>query len=119
MNSNRYIFANIQIPIEISSATGEYHTLLERAVVHFSECNELPPIQDHSTKDLLAELTPYIGARDQRDTAPVAYPIEIDPEEMKKTRKPLNASFKKYHSYSSKKRNHKSKMQYTHKTYVT
>ena len=123
MNSNKdeYVFANIQIPIHIQP-TGEFNTLLERALIHFSECNELPPVQNHDSADLLQEIRKWckFSAPGDPNTPPTESSppptLWIDHNEMKLSKKPLNASFKKYHTKTSKHK--KSRILYTHKHYL-
>lgn len=119
-NKNEYVFANIQIPIQIHP-TGEFNTMLERALIHFSECSELPPLQDHDSHDLLQEIrkwcrfSPSFADLNTSSNESPPLTLWLDPSEIKLSKKPLNASFKKYHTKTSKHK--KSRIMYTHKHY--
>ena len=98
----KYIMAVIKIPIEVAE-NDEYNSFLDRAIVTFEECDELPPIQDHDSIDLVGELSRLLSG--QEDIIPLG--------ELRRAKKPLNSSFKKYHLKSKRK----SRIQYTSKVY--
>jgi len=75
MDSKKYYFINIQIPLEVLSSK-ENHLLSDRIDITFSECPQLPPIKEnHSTliPDKIKEFIEKLS-REPSDSVPEPNP---------------------------------------------
>ena len=86
MDSKKYYFINIQIPLEILPSK-ENHLLSDRIDITFSECSELPPIKENHETLIPNKIKEFIEKLSRESSVSVPEPTsgkeptkELEPE---------------------------------------